>query len=336
MRAGFISRVPTRTFVVEANGVRRFWDVTWDAGEVEISSGKWGSSGRARNLSFASVAERDAFIATEIRKVMKKGFVEANGVAPAPDAPTPNITHRVDTWRRCFEALWVTAWLPVFGAPAPVDHGRVRGPMTLRADEGWPACPSCSRPMSALLELDCTRLPAAHLRRPTLVQLFGCEAWSSEEESSARCILKGWLARLHAPGDPRHSGPNTHGKETSIIGWTAIEELPLKPEAELLARFDEEDHEVFKALVQSAGGTLQEETGFAAYSAWANATGRIARNLHKLGGIPTFVQDCTVPFSHLLFQIEANDPFDVNFGDLGAGHLLLKASGGVSFYWAGH
>jgi hypothetical protein len=29
-------------------------------------------------------------------------------------------------------------------------------------------------------------------------------------------------------------------------------------------------------------------------------------------------------------------PFDLNLGDMGAGHLLLTSAGEVRFFWAGH
>jgi hypothetical protein len=65
-------------------------------------------------------------------------------------------------------------------------------------------------------------------------------------------------------------------------------------------------------------------------------TGREARNANKLGGFPTFVQECDVPFAWPLFQLEAQEPFNANFGDIGAGHLLVSASGDLRFFWASH
>ena len=64
-----------------------------------------------------------------------------------------------------------------------------------------------------------------------------------------------------------------------------------------------------------------------------------AKNVHKLGGYPTFVQEYEREYVHQVFQIETGTPFDVNFGDAGAGHLLACGSGaslGYTFNWSCH
>jgi predicted DNA-binding WGR domain protein len=73
-----------------------------------------------------------------------------------------------------------------------------------------------------------------------------------------------------------------------------------------------------------------------AYQAYADGLKKSARNVHKLGGFPTFVQDFDEPYAHAMFQIEMNDPFNMNFGDLGAGHLLQRADRSLRFFWSCH
>lgn len=321
--------MPTRSFVIEEAGKKRFWDVSWEGGEVEISSGAWGTNGRARNRSFASVGERDAFIADEVKKVLKKGFVESGVVAPIADDPDSSVNRQAAAWRKRFEARVALAWAPVFG-DGPEVHGRVRGAMTLLEHEAWPGCPSCGRPLSAVLELDRSRLPDKALRAKELVQLFTCEAWTNEEATSAACIFDGWLARRHSPAGVLREGPRGRGTPTSIIGWTQFEELPPELEEPLREQLEHEACEVIEALLDGA-----EDDGLT-YRSWAKASGKAARNVHKLGGFPTFVQECSVTFTRQLFQLECGQPFDVNLGDVGAGHLLLRPSGDVHFFWASH
>lgn len=322
--------MPTRTFVIEKDGKKRFWDVSWGGSEVEISSGAWGTSGRARNRTFASVSERDAFIAAEVLKVVKQGFVETGTVAPVFDEPGTRVGRKVTAWRERFEALAAPAWLPTFGE-GPEVHGRVRGPMTLAAAEPWPVCPSCRRRLSPVLELDRTRLPDARLRANDLVQLFVCEAWRSEEATSRGCIFDGWLARVHALGGVLRDEAPAFGTRTSIIGWTQIVELPPELDQALRNELEAEEPEVIEALLRGA-----EDDGISPYRSWAEASGRAARNVHKLGGFPTFVQECSWPYVAQLFQVEARLPFSLNLGDVGAGHLLLMPLGEVRFFWASH
>lgn len=322
--------MPTRTFVIEEAGKKRFWDVSWEAGEVEISSGVWGASGRARNRSFTSVGERDAFIEAEVRKVLKKGYVESSALAPVADDPHSDVDRKAAAWRKKFEALVAPAWAPTFGEGVDV-HGRVRGPMTLLPHESWPACPSCKRPLHAVLELDRSRLPDKALRAKELVQLFTCESWSNEEATSAACIFDGWLARRHAPAGALRDGPAGRGQRTNIIGWTRFEELPPELDESLGAELEHEACEVTEVLLRGA-----EDDGVSTWRSWAKASGKAARNVHKLGGFPTFVQECSLSFTRQLFQLECNQPFDVNLGDIGAGHLLIRPSGDIAFFWASH
>ncbi|MDP1915789.1 MAG: DUF1963 domain-containing protein [Myxococcales bacterium] len=322
--------MPTRSFVIEEEGKKRFWDVSWDGGEVELSSGAWGTAGRARCRSFSSVAERDAFIAAEVRKVVTKGYVESDTVAPVADEPNATVGRKVAAWRKRFDATLAPAWLPTFG-DGPEVHGRVRGAMTLLGHETWPACPSCRRPLNAVLELDRSRLPDPSLRSKGLVQLFTCEAWTSDEATSGACIFDGWLARTHAPEGVLREGPAGRGQKTFITGWTRIVELPPDLEPTLVERLENEAPEVIEALLQGA-----DDDGRSPYRVWAEASGNAARNVHKLGGFPTFVQECTLSFTRQLFQLECARPFDVNLGDLGAGHLLIRPSGEVVFFWASH
>jgi hypothetical protein len=117
------------------------------------------------------------------------------------------------------------------------------------------------------------------------------------------------------------------------VGFTPFDELPWD-DPELSARFEATPPGVLDDLLRSVGETPRGSED--ALTAFVRGLGNPARNVHKLGGYPTFVQECRVPFSHAIFQIENGAPFNVNFGDLGAGHLLLGEGGRVEFFWSCH
>ena len=323
--------MPTRSFVFDENGSKKFWDITWDGPIVEITRGKWGTNGRAHEESFASPGERDAYIATQIARITKQGYREVVDVAPAADLATPDHATRAANVRAKVEKLARPAWLPVFGSGD--GAGRVRAPMTMTPGEPWPACPQCKRPLSGVFELDMTQLPAMHLRRDGVAQLFWCEAW--EVEGGDVCTASGgWLARWHAAGSHRVAGPRTTSTPRAIVDWTRIDELPRETPPEMKAIFDEGDPDLVAELLRSVG--VVEAEDYDTFNGYAKGLGLAAVNKHKLGGHPTFVQECNVPFAHQLFQIEMQPPFDMNLGDLGAAHLLVDKRGELRFFWACH
>ena len=104
------------------------------------------------------------------------------------------------------------------------------------------------------------------------------------------------------------------------------------------------DHEPFEkwfddALEEEllALGARATDDAYDGYKAALKKLELAPRNIHKLGGIPTFVQDAPDRrFAHQLFQIEESEPFDANFGDVGAGHLLVTSTGDLFFSWDSH
>jgi predicted DNA-binding WGR domain protein len=321
--------MPTRTFVLEGTE-KRFWDISWEGPVVEITQGKWGTNGRAREATFETEAARDAFVDAQIAKVLKKGYGEVAEVAPAAEV---SYAKEVATLRAFVESRRQTAWLPRF-EPGTEGIGVVRGPMTMAPGEPWPRCPSCGEGMSGLLELDLARVPAEHLRDDSLVQLFWCEAWEANDAAPVVCSASGgWLARRTLRGSNRRSGLNPRGATPfAIVGFTPFDELP-PSDPEISARFEELSPGLVDELLRSVGVTPQESEDLV--DALLRGLGP-ARNEHKLGGFPTFVQDCRLPFKRQIFQIEMSSPFKVNFGDLGAGHLLLGEGGSIDFFWSCH
>ena len=329
----------TRSFILEGTD-KRFWDVTYEDSLVEITFGKWGANGRARSASFSSLAERDAFISREVQRIQKKGYVESAVIAPAAESAPSKIERAVAHLVRLIESTKRPAWLPVFkSAPADAQgtFGRVRGAMTLDPDEPWPSCPVCKQPLVGLFELDRSELPSAELRDDNVVQLFWCEAWENRQPNDVVCTAAGgWMARAHARGPHRRTLNGAPATTTAIVGWDAFEELAVHPSTALQDALDAANLEVVESLVAVTGATSEDDD---LYNAIVAASPRRARTSNKLGGWPVFVQADPAETGLMytpLFQIEMGKPFDVNFGDLGAGHLLLGRDGRVHFTWSCH
>lgn len=325
-----LQAMPTRTFVLEGER-KRFWDISWDGIDVEITSGTWGSQGRARSVLFPSESARDTFIAAEIKKIEKKGYRESSEIAPAPEV-APHNARKVAELRSLVEARRKPAWLPRF-EPGSEGVGRIRGPMTLARDEPWPKCGACGGDLTGLFELDLAAVPAKQLRADALLQLFWCEAWEQDGNDVCTIDPSGWLARRHGRDGEKRTGPSGRGAPFALVDWVQHDELPPAAD-ELREHFERASQEVIDDLLRSVGATL--EGAIDEYDAFVRGLGLAARNEHKLGGFPTFVQEHSRPFQEQVFQIEAKAPFDVNFGDLGAGHLLLLADGTIDFWWACH
>lgn len=323
--------MPTRSFTIETKD-RRFWDISWDGPDVEIVSGMWGTAGRVRESSFASVSARDAFVAAEIAKIVKKGYRETAEIAPAPDVAASN-ARKVAALRKAVLDRCRPTWVPTFQA-GTAGASTVRGPMTMDPNEVWPACRCCGEAMSGLLELDLSTVPAMDLRHDSLIQMFWCEAWERRNSDDVCTVGEGgMLARRRGRAGEKRLVASQRGTPFVIVGWTRYEEAPTSA-GELRERFENASDELLDDLLRSVGASL--EGAVDAYDAFVRALGVQARNQHKLGGFPTFVQAYERPFAHQIFQMEQSAPFDVNFGDLGAGHLLLGTGGDVQFTWASH
>ena len=118
----------TRSFVLEKNDAKKFWDITWDGPLVEITSGKWGTNGRAREQGFESLVERDAYIAAQIARIRKQGYLEIGDIAPAAELATPEPGKHMAAIRGKAERLprqkrhASRSSLPLVSTPLPISH----------------------------------------------------------------------------------------------------------------------------------------------------------------------------------------------------------------------
>ena len=325
--------VLTRSFVLQSDAEKRFWDITWDGPMVEISSGKWGTTGRSRDRKFALERERDAFIADEIRKTLKKGYLESNTLAPIAAAPNPQLS-RAQAFIAQLESMRRSAARPVFSSTVGA-FGTVRGPMMLDAEEPWPLCSQCGKPLSALLELDLEKVPIMSLQSGAVAQVFWCEA--SEQPSAKIICTGGYLARFHRRTSRIVEGPPPTRRVTiHIADWIMFAELPPYDALRdaMTARLENVDF--VNALATLVPGIDTDAAGIDVYNALTISMGAPETNEHKLGGWPTFVQAGPNPASVQIFQLEHGAPFTINFGDGGAGHLFFDTKGQLEFYWSCH
>jgi hypothetical protein len=207
----------------------------------------------------------------------------------------------------------------------------------LRDGETWPACGNCKQRMPLFVQIDLATCPEAlkHPHREGLVQLFYC---TSDEplcevdcrgwQAGAICMLVRWLAPpLRRPerlseAPPSLSSWRREVQPSRVAAWIA--EAPELPDYAEMQRLDSDATEDWTAL---------------------DDLDVVARNLDKLGGWPSWVQDpaypncpdCGVPMQYLL-QLESNGACGHQFGDLGRGHLFQCATHPerVAFNWAGH
>lgn len=188
------------------------------------------------------------------------------------------------------EALRQTAWMPRFGRRGDDAFGVIRGGMTLLPGEDWPRC-ACGAPLTGLLELDLSRVPAAPLRSEALLQVFLCEANGGE-----CAVLRQGLARLHGlSGEARQPpGPGTSRADAAFItGWSSHEELPWSP-----------------FFAPCAALSAELEADGLDYRTHVRELGLEARRGSKLGG---YARSGSAHVerrqSELLFQMEQEPPF---------------------------
>jgi uncharacterized protein (TIGR02996 family) len=65
----------------------KFWEVHWEGLEAETATGKLGTNGRSRRLTFERLSETEAYIEAQVALKRKEGFVEMSAVADPTTAP---------------------------------------------------------------------------------------------------------------------------------------------------------------------------------------------------------------------------------------------------------
>ncbi len=293
----------TRSFVKD----ELFFEISWSDAFVEIVRGRVGKSGRATEKAFASVAERDAFVADQIARATKGGYVECD---PA-QLSTPEI---IDEFQRTVEALAKklarTAWIPKLLAgddKHPLVSKLGGSPYRPENDDGL-ECGRCGKDMTLYLQLLRADVPPAWRRvfASDLVQLFMCDS-----ECQANY---GWAAfapstcARHVADDTAHAARAHHAEpypEQWIVGWDERVDYPATEDIRLEVP-DADSLEVGEEFRERGDVTLAGE---------------------KLGGWPCFIQAAERPTCKCgttmepFFQIDSNRALPTGFGDTGVGWL---------------
>lgn len=212
------------------------------------------------------------------------------------------------------EALKRPAWLPdTLEGDARSPCSKFGGTAWLRADEAWPTCPRCTKPMAMFLQLDAASLPeeARGMLGDGLLQMFYCI-------SRNNCVLTREGLSPFSPYqlvrrmDPVRGVPATSPapfdrflNARTIKGWNRIDDYPSTYE------------------LQELGIRLDDLTSDALFN-----QGLTARQSDKLFGWPAWVQCVDYPKCRicgcplrLIFELESSQNLFYNFGDGGCGQI---------------
>jgi hypothetical protein len=308
--------VATRTFLREADGVRRFLEISWSGLEVETVTGKLGASGRAQSKVFETDARRDAWIARRIEKALHDGYREGDPTpVPAPEPEDADAERDAREAKRLRRTYGVPTFVPVFSSDDNPDASKLGGTPSPAAP--WPVCPACTHPLRFLLQLRRADVPPScrWAFRQDLIQLFLCDAQGKPGAPD-------WLCQADGEGWKPYA-PSTLVRHVALTGRPAdapLPELPawwIYPPRRITTweeRLDVPAYEDPLDLGQIE--LLEKELNLRCYDA------------DKLAGPPCWVQSpavpscraCRVPMRHL-FQVVTSG--GIQFGDLGSGWLFL-------------
>ncbi len=206
------------------------------------------------------------------------------------------------------------AWQPLtIAADGARTASKFAGLPWLAADEAWPLCPNCGKPIQLLLQLSLADLPQALGSEygVGLLQMFycttdeplcdvDCQAWEPFSRSTLVRVIESVGAVL-----PLTESPVADAfPPLLIVDWLAAIDYPNAEESELL------------------GVELSAAESEQLYAA------DYPLSKDKLAGWPAWVQgveyphcpQCAQPM-RLLFQLDSHDHLPYTFGDVGTGHI---------------
>jgi uncharacterized protein YwqG len=206
-----------------------------------------------------------------------------------------------------------SAWQPIVQeGDGGLTASKFAGKPWLGANEQWPICPNCNKPMQLFLQLNLDELPESLVGKfgTGLLQFFYCT--SIERHCESNC--NGWepfaeikclriVQPSNRPAEVEIPQIENLFPAKLIIGWEEIDDYPSWYECDII--LDDEESEIL-----SYHG--------------------IPEQADKLAGWPSWVQDveypncptCSKQMNQFIFQIESEDNLPYMWGDAGAGYLL--------------
>jgi len=194
------------------------------------------------------------------------------------------------------------------------EDSKFSGIPMLYADEIWPICPGCKRPMHFLLQINQESLPedASYLFDSGCLQIFYCigEKWDCEESvHNFEAFSKGALVRILnpdvAPIEAAEKNPvKSSFPELAIVGWQPQTDYPNSEDAGRLGTKIENDQIEHMDQID------------------------VPRSGDKLLGWAAWQQGCEYPQCpecknemRFIFQLDSKDNIPLMFGDVGTAYV---------------
>jgi hypothetical protein len=237
-------------------------------------------------------------------------------------------------------------WKPVVSeSDGPATASKFSGIPWLAADEEWPACVGCKKPLQLFLQLNLSDLPQELGGRfgDGLLQLFYCVNFDCDKSVEAwQPFAEPTVVRVVQPIGPQRTAitaPPNHFPARTIIGWEVDADYPSTDEHQELGLVYDYDFSAKRVTVS------WPETGMELKNLEFEATALIA-NPHsgdKLSGWPYWVQSAEYPTCpqcgqrmDFVFQLDSENNLPYMFGDVGCGHITQcpHHKDVVAFGWA--
>jgi uncharacterized protein YwqG len=252
------------------------------------------------------------------------------------------LRERLRPW---FEYYKRPAWRPVVRkGDGPSAASKFSGTPWLAADEPWPACGNCHRPLQLFLQLNLDELPKELGKRygSGLLQLFyctnakqmcavKCEAWSPFGRSV--------VARVVQPTGVGAAPHNPHARDffpaKTIVGWEGFDDYPQGEEQGFIWDGEPLGSRILCPNLDLVLEDLPVKT--------VEEVLTCCQQGDKLAGWPFWVQGAEYPNCprcgrrmRYVFQIDSENNLPYMFGDVGCSHITQcpEHQDVVAFGWA--
>lgn len=210
---------------------------------------------------------------------------------------------------------------------APAAH--FGGSPMLAADEPWPACAQCDRPMQFFLELPLAELPAGHpVRGAGTLQLFYCSTDAGDCSTWEPFSGSHLVRLLTGPAAPRVHPLSVQPFELRpITSWREIPDAPGSDECDELGLTSSDlDPTTGRYTLSCPDLAISIPDVDDDWDLGEILGGPV--NGDKLGGWPQWIQTPEYPACpeckrrmDVVFQVDSEDHVPHMFGDMGTAHI---------------